>query len=519
MSRPQRRLESRPETGPIPGRTGSLAGLDQTRHMEQLLSAKEVVVACGPGGVGKTTISASLAATAAARLGGRVLVLTVDPARRLADALGVGGLGNVARRVPDEAFADAGARPKGELYAAMLDMSESWDALVRRHAPDPRTANEILANPLYRNITRRFAQGHDYIAMERLYELHEEGEYDLMVVDTPPSLNALDLLDAPGRMAEFFSSRLLRWLIVPYRSRLVNFASRPFYQVADRILGSQFLEDLAGFFILFQTMRDGFVARAEAVNRLLRDVRTTFVVVTTLEAVPAMEAEQLIGSLRDRRLHLGLLVCNKVLPGSFSDPPVGRTAELLGQRADELAKSLAGRLPVDRATSGRPTAEMVGRVLDEVARSFANFRLVATREAELLTELSATHEVTATVPYHPGHVTDLRGLLDVGAKIWGDESTVSPEASSSRSGRSARAGGGTRAAGGSHGGAAGGSRAAGPPGGLGGGSRGGLGGGSAAGTSRGPSTGGSTEDQKHSSAEPESDVGRAGIRRRPLRSS
>ena len=355
--------------------------------------------------------------------------------------------------------------------------------------------------------------------MERLYELHEEGEYDLMVVDTPPSLNALDLLDAPGRMAEFFSSRLLRWLIVPYRSRFVNFASRPFYQIADRILGSQFLEDLAGFFILFQTMRDGFVARAEAVNRLLRDVRTTFVVVTTLEAVPAMEAEQLIGSLRDRRLHLGLLVCNKVLPGSFSDPPVGRTAELLGQRADELAKSLAGRLPVDRATSGRPTAEMVGRVLDEVARSFANFRLVATREAELLTELSATHEVTATVPYHPGHVTDLRGLLDVGAKIWGDESTVSPEASSSRSGRSARAGGGTRAAGGSHGGAAGGSRAAGPPGGLGGGSRGGLGGGSAAGTSRGPSTGGSTEDQKHSSAEPESDVGRAGIRRRPLRSS
>ena len=148
MSRPQRRLESRPETGPIPGRTGSLAGLDQTRHMEQLLSAKEVVVACGPGGVGKTTISASLAATAAARLGGRVLVLTVDPARRLADALGVGGLGNVARRVPDEAFADAGARPKGELYAAMLDMSESWDALVRRHAPDPRTANELLANPL-----------------------------------------------------------------------------------------------------------------------------------------------------------------------------------------------------------------------------------------------------------------------------------------------------------------------------------------------------------------------------------
>jgi anion-transporting ArsA/GET3 family ATPase len=350
----------------------------------------------------------------------------------------------VARRVPDEAFADAGVRPKGELYAAMLDMSESWDALVRRYAlPDPGTANEILANPLYRNITRRFAQGHNYIAMERLYELHEEGEYDLLVVDTPPSLNALDLLDAPGRMAEFFSSRLLRWLIVPYRSRLVNFASRPFYQVADRILGSQFLEDLAEFFILFQTMRDGFVARAEAVNRLIRDVRTTFVVVTTLEAVPAVEAEQLIESLRDRRLHLGLLVCNKVLPGSFSDPPVGRTAELLGLRAGELAKALGGRLPEDPTTASRPSDEMVGRVLAEVARSFANFRLVATREAELLRELSAAHEVTATVPYHPGHVTDLQGLLDVGAKIWGDEVAVATERAAFRAGLRNRGGRGS----------------------------------------------------------------------------
>jgi len=413
VSRSERDIGSDARSRPIPGRAGPSPELEQTRHLEQLLSAKEVVVVCGPGGVGKTTIAASLAATAAARLGGRVLVLTVDPARRLADALGVGGLGNVARRVPDDAFAAAGVRPRGELYAAMLDMSESWDALVRRHAPDAATAQEILANPLYRNITRRFAQGHDYIAMERLFELH-------------------DLLDAPGRMAEFFSSRLLRWLIVPYRSRLVNFASRPFYQVADRILGSQFLEDLAGFFILFQTMRDGFVARAEAVNRLIRDVRTTFVVVTTLEATPAVDAEQLIESLRERHLHLGLLVCNKVLPASFSDPPVGRTAELLGERAFELASVLVDRLPSDPETAGRPSGEMVGRVLAEVARSFANFRLVATREAELLHEFSASHEVTATVPYHPGHVTDLHGLLDVGAKVWGDEVAVASGGAASR---------------------------------------------------------------------------------------
>jgi len=383
------------------------------RQVEQLLAAKEVVVACGPGGVGKTTSAAALAATAAARVGGKVLVVTVDPARRLADALGIAGLGNSAARVPNEAFLAAGVQPKGELFAAMVDMSESWDALVKRHAPDSKTADQILANPLYQNITGRFAQGHDYIAMERLYELHEEGTYDLLVVDTPPSRNALDLLDAPSHMADFFSSRLLRWLTVPYRSRLVNFASRPFYQVADRVLGSQLLGDLADFFILFQTMRDGFVARAEAVNRLLRDVRTTFLLVTTLEAVPAREAQEMARALADRHLHLGLLVCNKVMPAALSDPGVAKVADRLGTESQNLAGPLATKL---RGTQ----PDVVAAVLGELAQSFSNFRLVANREAELLRELAEDHEVAATVGYQPGNITDLAGLLRIGGTIWGD---------------------------------------------------------------------------------------------------
>ncbi len=152
----------------------------------------------------------------------------------------------------------------------MLDTKQS---LGRPHPPARprrrRPRDEILANPLYQNISGRFVQSHDYIAMERLYEIHSEGNYDLIVVDTPPTRNALDFLDAPQRMADFFSSRLLRWLIVPYRSRLVNVATKPFYQVADRILGTQFLADISEFFILFQSMYDGFVERAEAVSRLL----------------------------------------------------------------------------------------------------------------------------------------------------------------------------------------------------------------------------------------------------------
>ncbi|MGH9018349.1 MAG: ArsA family ATPase, partial [Acidimicrobiales bacterium] len=281
-------------TPAAPPEAGSLDGL---------LASREIIVACGPGGVGKTTTAAAAAAMAAAHGGGKVLVLTIDPARRLANALGLDGIGNAERRVPDEAFASAGVKPRGALYAAMLDTKESWDSLIAHHAPDDRTRDEILANPLYRNISGRFVQSHDYIAMERLFEIHAEGLYDLIVVDTPPTRNALDFLDAPERMAEFFSSRLLRWLIVPYRSRLVNMASKPFYQVADRILGTQFLADIAEFFILFQSMYDGFVARAKAVHRLMADRRTSFIVVSTLEAVPLREAEFFAQSLKDRRLH------------------------------------------------------------------------------------------------------------------------------------------------------------------------------------------------------------------------
>lgn len=391
---------------------------ERQRRIEQLVAAKEVVVACGPGGVGKTTTAAAFGASVAARVGGRVLVVTVDPAKRLADALGLAGLGNAATRVSDAAFRDAGVSPKGELYAAMVDMSQSWDALVNRHAPDARTARQILANPLYQNITRRFSQGHDYIAMERLYELHEEGNYDLVVVDTPPSRNALDLLDAPSRMMDFFSSRLLRWLTVPYRSRVVNFASRPFYQVADRVLGSQLLQDLADFFILFQTMRDGFAIRAEAVNRLLRDARTTFLLVTTLEAAPVREAEEMAQALAARHLHLGLLVCNKVLPATLFDSGAAKVADLLAENAPELARALSPVL-----SDGEPF-EVVLSVLTEVAQSFANFRLVANSEAELLREIAVVHEITATVGYQPGNITDLAGLLKLGAAIWGSPEPV-----------------------------------------------------------------------------------------------
>ncbi|HMC39526.1 MAG TPA: ArsA-related P-loop ATPase [Acidimicrobiales bacterium] len=377
--------------------------------LEQLLAAKEIAITCGSGGVGKTTAAAAAAAMVAVKQGGKVLVVTVDPARRLANALGLEGFGNAEKRVPPEAFAAAGVTPRGELWAAMLDTKEAWDRLVQRHSPDARTARRILDNPLYQNVSGRFVQSHEYIAMERLYEIHSEGDYDLIVVDTPPTRNALDFLEAPQRMADFFSSRFLRWLTVPYRSRLVNLASRPFYQVADRILGSQFLQDIAEFFILFQTMYAGFVERAEAVGRLLHDRRTTFVVVSTLEAAPLREAEFFIDALADKRFHMGAVVLNKVLPRYLLDEDTAAVAERMRARADEVAGEVA---------NGAGDPEQIARVLREVADSFCNFEVVARREAEQRAELALTPEVIVTVPFFEVDIHDLAGLLRLGERMW-----------------------------------------------------------------------------------------------------
>jgi len=383
-------------------------GDDQIRTLEQLLAAKEIVISCGSGGVGKTTTAAAAGAMAATHLGGKVLVLTVDPARRLANALGLERFGNVEHRVPDAAFEAAGVTPRGELWAAMLDTKQSWDDLVRRHAPDAKTREAILANSIYQNISGRFVQSHDYIAMERLYEIHASGAYDLIVVDTPPTRNAIDFLEAPERMGDFFSSKLLRWLTVPSKSRVMSMASKPFYTVADRILGSQFLEDIAEFFGLFQTMAPGFVERAEAVSNVLADRRTTFMVVSTLEAAPLHEAEFFIDALDERKLHLGALVLNKVLPSYLRRTATTGVAKRLCAEADDLAGAVAD--------VGGPAD--VARVLRTVGESFLNYQVVAAREAEQRASLSRSPDVVATVPYFDADIHDLGGLLALGEQIW-----------------------------------------------------------------------------------------------------
>ncbi len=389
------------------------------RSLEPLLTSHEIVIFCGSGGVGKTTTAAAAGLEAVVRLGGRVLVLTIDPAKRLADALGLEGIGNVERRVSDEVLRAAGIEGRGELYAAMLDTKASWDDLVLRHAPDEETAYRILENRMYATVTGRFVQSHDYIAMERLFELHSSGKYDLIIVDTPPTRNAIDFLEAPARMAEFFGGRLLRWLTMPYRvggrrgARLVNFASRPFYQLADRVLGQQFLQDIAEFFLNFQSMYDGFVERAKSVEQLLHERRTSFVVVTTLEDAPLREATFFCDALSERRFHLGALVLNRMLPDSLGNEANRDAAAKILDEADSIASDLADTGSPEFTDSSR-----TARVLRAAAQTFRDYSVVAARESELRRELDHMPDIVATVPALEDDVHDLAGLRRIGTELF-----------------------------------------------------------------------------------------------------
>lgn len=385
--------------------------------LEQRLATREVVIVAGAGGVGKTTVAAALALDAARRCGRRVLVLTVDPARRLADALGVADIGHSARRIEWDPSEDPGAT-SGELWAAMLDARAGWDGLVERHAPDDATRERLLANPLYRDVTGRFVHSHEYLAMERLHELHASGVYDLVVVDTPPSAHAVDVIDAPQRMIEFFESRWLKWLTAPARSRVMGVAARPFYQVLERVLGPRFGEDLAEMFALLERLRPGFVARAREVARLVASSVTDIVVVTTSDATAMVEARSLITALRGRDLAVAGTVLNRVVPAGLVTPEGERSAQRVAQLVAD-PDALSGLV-----RRGGESVEVVAATLERMVDRFEDARSVHRRDREAFRTLGRSAPVLATVPLLDADVADLSTLERIGAALWagvGDE--------------------------------------------------------------------------------------------------
>jgi len=293
----------------------------------KLIMSAEVILTCGAGGVGKTTVAAAIARAAAAR-GRNVALVTVDPARRLADAMGI--------ELSDD-LAEVEIAGDGRLWASMIDTSAAWDRLIVARSPNPETAERLLSNPIYQNITARFIQSHEYIAIERLHELGENSDVDLLVVDTPPSGHAADLLDAPARMVEFFDGNLLKWLTVPSRSRLASAATKPFFAAVDLLLGNDFVSDLSEFFGVLRTLGPGFTQRAQEVEATLQADSTKFVVVTSPAPRPCREAEAFSKQLEQRGMVASALVANRMLPRWLHDDMLLAEAENLRDRAKRLA--------------------------------------------------------------------------------------------------------------------------------------------------------------------------------------
>ncbi|MEQ3552152.1 ArsA family ATPase [Pseudonocardia nematodicida] len=352
-----------------------------------------VIVCCGSGGVGKTTTSAALALRAAER-GRQVVVLTIDPARRLAQALGVDELSN------DPAPVTAA---RGELAAMMLDMRRTFDEMVHGHAP-PEKAQKIIENPFYQTISTSFSGTQEYMAMEKLGQLVAAGTWDLVVVDTPPSRSALDFLDAPQRMSRFLDGRMIKLLTSPARAggrglrRIVEAGFGLFAKAVGSIIGGQMLQDASAFVQAFDTLFGGFAERAEKTYALLRSPGTAFVVVAAPEPDALREAAYFTDRLSSEGMPLAGLVLNRTHPvlAPVSAARARAAAEQVGGPGSQIAAAVL-RLHADRVESHE-------------------------REEHLLTRFSAAHPgvPVVRVPALAGDIADLDGLRKVGALLGED---------------------------------------------------------------------------------------------------
>ncbi|MBX6356055.1 MAG: ArsA family ATPase [Micromonosporaceae bacterium] len=367
--------------------------------VDSILADRDVriVVCCGAGGVGKTTTAAALALRAAEQHGRRTVVLTIDPARRLAQALGLTELDNTPRLVKS-----VDAAGGGELHAMMLDMKRTFDEVVLAHT-DPVKAEEIFNNPFYQAMSSTFAGTQEYMAMEKLGQLRARDTWDLIVVDTPPSRSALDFLDAPARLARFLDGRMLRLLLAPARAggrsmfNLVTASFGVFSRAVQKVLGAQLLSDLSGFVAALDSMFGGFRERAEQTYRVLQDRETAFLLVAAPEPDAIREAAYFAGRLRQDRMPLAGLVLNRV----------HRTQ--LPQLS--AARSLAAAAALDQAGEHDSTAEVL-RIHAGLVDQGVREKRVAGRFTRDFPEVPV-----AEVPAQPADVHDIDGLRTIGAAL------------------------------------------------------------------------------------------------------
>ena len=368
----------------------------------EIVATKEIIVCAGSGGVGKTTTAAAIAMQAAIQ-GKRAAVLTIDPARRLASSLGLKELSSEPTRVSARKFSAASIEVEGELHALMLDTKSTFDKVVMRYAPSPEQAQRIINNRFYRNISGTLSGTHEYMAMEKLYELHADGRFDLLVIDTPPTRNALDFLDAPKRMTDFLESRVLRWFLMPYMKagggimRVANVAAMTFLRVVKRIVGADVLEDTAEFFGNLEGMYEGFKQRARDVSALLQSDATAFVVVTSPAEDAVAEATFFAVRLNESRLPFGALVVNRVHPK-------------LGDSIDVRSRQLT------KLESGGKDAKLLAKLLDN-ENAFMRVVRLEEKNLERLARRIPRHR-WVRVPYLEREAVDFHGLLAIADQLF-----------------------------------------------------------------------------------------------------
>jgi anion-transporting ArsA/GET3 family ATPase len=392
--------------------------------LAEIVRQRAIVVCCGSGGAGKTTTSAAIALAGAAA-GRRACVVTIDPARRLADALGIGNLSNSPKRIE-------GAWP-GELSAVMLDAKGTFDDLVARYSADEEQADRILSNRLYRNLTSALAGTQEYMAAEKLYELNESAAFDLVVVDTPPTRNALDFLDAPGRLTRFLENRIFRLLLMPTRASLkaLTVATQALLKTISKVAGSEIVEDAMAFFRAFDGMEAGFRDRAKRVEQLLTDAGTSFVLVAAPRRDSVEEAGYFADRLAEANQVVSALIMNRLHP-DFRAAAGGRA------RMPASNALAAGKEEVDGLGKAEAAEE-----LTELRQNLADFQYLADRERRYLSELESKIEgAIVRVPYLEQDVHDLPGLALVAAHLMGEDAHVPAAPSDER--RSNEANGGNR---------------------------------------------------------------------------
>jgi anion-transporting ArsA/GET3 family ATPase len=355
----------------------------------ELLDGKRVCVCAGSGGVGKTTTSAAIALGMAAR-GAKVAVVTIDPAKRLANALGLEELENEPRRVQHHRLAGAGLQVGGELWAMMLDPKRTFDELIDRVAPDPARAQEIKLNRVYRELSTAVSGSQEFTAIAKLYELDQDGDFDLLVLDTPPSRNAMDFLDAPGRLTSFLEGRAMKAFIRPTSvgMRVLGNAAMPLFAALRRVTGVELLSDLTTFFALLGDMTNEFSLRAAQVQRLLHAGTTAFLLVTSAEREPIDEAIWFRRTLESSGLPFAGVVVNRV------------HHDLLGDsEPEDVAAKLAARLGADLAA--------------KVAANFRDYHVLARRDHNNIARLAAELDASPLllVPQLDDDVHDVAGLL------------------------------------------------------------------------------------------------------------